>query len=163
MDGLISDKEVIDARILDLIKHWKLLKFKIQQLENDKQETEKQLRELLDHPEVDGSKSYKHSNHTVRITTGLNHTLDKTQFERLKDIVKPKFNPVKEIMKYEINKKALRDCLEFGTQDDKFLQSQFIISTPKKLHIAIVEDISNEKNTDVGGDDVDAFGMLSNC
>lgn len=154
MDDLITQEEVNHGRISDLIKHWKLLKFKIAELDNDKQATERQLRELLDHPEVDGSKTYKHDDHSIKVTTGLNHTLDKKTYEKIKGSLNPKFDPVKEVVKLEINKKVLRNCLEFGTQEDKYLQSQFIISTPKKLHISI-EEPKNEKviAPDFNGDD----------
>lgn len=154
MDDLITQEEINQGRISDLIKHWKLLKFKMSELDDDKQATERQLRELLDHPELDGSKTYKHDDHSIRITTGLNHTLDKKTYEQIKGTLNPKFDPVKEVVKYEINKKVLRDCLEFGTQTDKYMQSQFIISTPKKLHISI-EEPKNEKviATDFDGDD----------
>lgn len=160
MDDLITQEEINSGRISDLIKHWKLLKFKIAELDEDKQATERKLRELLDHPELDGSKTYKHDDHSIRITTGLNHTLDKKTYEKIKDSLNPKFNPIKEVVKLEINKKVLRDCLEFGTQEDKYLQSQFIISTPKKLHVAI-EEPKNEKVTASNFDGDDPFELLT--
>ena len=158
MDDLITNEEINNERVSDLIKHWKLLKYKIAELDDDKQATERQLRELLNHPELDGSKTYKHDDHSIRITTGLNHTLDKKTYEQIKGTLNPKFDPVKEVVKYEINKKVLRDCLEFGTQTDKYMQSQFIISTPKKLHIAI-EEPKNEKAAAHLFDGVDPFEL----
>ena len=160
MDDLITQEEVNQERISDLIKHWKLLKFKIAELDDDKQATERQLRELLNHPDLDGSKTYKHNDHSIRITTGLNHTLDKKTYEKIKGSLNPKFDPIKEVVKLEINKKVLRDCLEFGTQEDKYMQSQFIISTPKKLHVAI-EEPKNEKVTATPFDGDDPFELPS--
>lgn len=156
MDDLIAQSDTKEEMILDLIKHWKLLKFKINELEDDKKSTEDLLKELLNHPAIDGSKTYKHDNHSIRITTGLNHTLDKKAYEKVKSLLNPKFNPVNEVIKYELNKKTLRDCFEFGTPEENYLQSQFIVSKPKKLHISI-EDLSDEKNVNTVSISDDSF------
>lgn len=145
--------------IYDLITHLELIKHMMNELDDSKQKAEKQLRDLLNHPEIDGSKSYKVDKYALKVTTGLNHTLDKKKYTELKGMINPKFDPVKEVVKLELNKKTLRDCLEFGTQDEIYLQSQFIISTPKKLHISIEKKKDEKINSPDFGDD--AFGLSS--
>ena len=70
----MSDPFELDAdlssQIEDMSSYLLLIKSTIASLENDKQEIERDLVSLLDHPDLDGSKSYNCSNYKIKVTTG---------------------------------------------------------------------------------------------
>ncbi len=137
----------IDARLVDVIQHIKLLKCRINQLNKDKQKCEEFIRRWFDHPE-EGSIKYDFMDKKLTITTGYNYTFNKLSHGDylLSDRrINPRFDPVKQVIKFELNKKTIRNCEEFGSPEDKLLMSSFVKATPKKLHITIV-DMEASKN-----------------
>lgn len=128
--------------IYELVQAIKHCNAEIQKWSADKQVLEKQLSDALKHEFIDGSKTYNLDNHKVKITTGYNHSLNKKKYEELKDVINAAFDPVKKVEKYELNKKVIRDCHEYGSEQDRYLLSQFITSTEKKMHVS-VEQVKN--------------------
>lgn len=128
--------------VYELVQAIKHCNAEMQKWSADKQVLEKQLSDALKHEFIDGSKTYNVEDHKIKITTGYNHSLNKKKYEELKDVINQSFNPVKVIEKYDLNKKIIRDCQEYGNEQDKYLLSQFITSTEKKMHVSI-EQVNN--------------------
>ena len=155
--------EVLDQtdQIKELITHIKQCAFKIDELQGDKEGSEAKLRELLQH-DKDGASTYDVAGHKVVVTTGLNYKFDKKKYLELLNApekIDPRFQLVKEVTELQINKKAIKDCDQFGSPQDRYLKSLFITTTDKKLHISIKEP----KNESIGGDvgSVDDDGVFT--
>lgn len=121
--------------LIELIDYYK---FKIDEYEKMIKSCESKLQECFSHY-TDGSKTYKYNNYKITLTTGFNYILDKDVYNRLNrnDLITLNYPIVKETMKYDLNKKAIRDCEEKGTEEEKKILRSFIHKSPKKLHVLI--------------------------
>jgi len=133
-----------------LIDNIKKCTQEIKLLSEEKKTYEEKLKEALNHKNIDGSKTYRHKDLSIKITTGLNHIVDVEKYNNFKHLLNEKFNPVKEVIKYELNKKTIRDCYKNGTDKDIWYLSKFLTSSEKKLHISLTdkkkETSENEPN-----------------
>lgn len=146
-----------DHLIRDLIAHIRHCDADIERCSNEKQECEAKLKQLFAH-DKEGATTYDFDHYKVTITTGLNHRFDKKKYaEYLKapEKIDIKFPLVKEVVELQLNKKAIRDLDEYGSQQDKYLKSLFVTTTDKKLHISIKDTRKNESNNGAVGFDVD--------
>ena len=148
-------------RIKDLIIHIQQCNHDINQLQIDKQKSEEQLRGIFSHNK-EGAATYAADRFKVTITTGLNYKFDKKKYLELMkapEKIDPKFQLVKEVVELQLNKKAIRECDEYGTPQDRYLKSLFITTSEKKLHVSI-KDVKDESIADDVGT-VDADGVFS--
>lgn len=126
---------------MEIIEKLQQINKEIKELIQLKENLEFSLQVILEH-NVAGSCIYDIDNYKVTLTTGYNYRLDKEKYldylESSKKI-DARFTPVKQIMGYEINKKAIRDLAQYGTNEDKLLLANFITATDKKLHVKIEE------------------------
>lgn len=136
--------------IKDLIVHIQQCSHDIERISLDKQASEQRLKEMLGHTKH-GSHTHEFLDYKITVTTGSNFTLDKNAFadylmgDRKID---SRYDVVKPVSSYEINKKALTNLDMFGSQADIELKNKFIRQSDKKLHIRIVknEPIVNDVN-----------------
>lgn len=150
-----------DHLIRELIAHIRCCEANIESASIAKQSSESRLKDLLGH-DKEGASTYNFEPFKVVITTGLNYKFDKkkyVEFMKSSEKIDPRFSLVKEVTQLELNKKAIRDLDEFGSQQDKYLKSLFITTSDKKLHISIKENKQHESiNHDLGS--VDADGVF---
>ena len=147
MDDIEVDKS---RQVQDLINHIKLLDYDIKKYQKEKSESEAKLRDHFNH-NYDGSITYEHGNHKITITTGINYKFNKKEYLNYLNhpAIDDKYKIVKEVISYELNKKAIRDCDAYGSDQDRYLKSIFITTSDKKLHITIKE-IKDEKTINNG-------------
>ncbi len=117
------------------------LKDTISILESYKFELEQKLIQDLQH-NINASKTYNIDDYKITINTAMNYKFDEKQYmEYLKapEKIDPKFCIVKEqiVTDYELNKKAFRDCMEYGSPQDKLLAALFVTEKEKKPYVSI--------------------------
>jgi hypothetical protein len=128
--------------IKSLIFHVEECAHRIAHYNIEKQRSEEKLKEMLCHTKH-GAHTHEFLDYKITITTGSNLTLDKNAFyEYLTGLKKidSRYDVVKPVSSYEINKKAIKNLEMFGSNDDIELMNKFIKRTDKKLHIRIVKD-----------------------
>lgn len=141
----------------DLISHIKMCDHVIKVTQAEKQKSEAKLREIFDH-KIDGAATYDHGNYKVTITAGLNYKFNKKKYLELLNApekIDPKFQIVKQVTEYQLNKKAIRELDYFGSPQDKYLKSLFVTTSEKKLHVAIKEVKNESIASDIGSVDDD--------
>jgi hypothetical protein len=152
-----------DNIVNDLIAHIKMCAHEIKQYSNAKEQSEHKLKEIFKH-EKNGSSTYKTNNHKITITTGLNYKLNIKKYLSLLDApekIDPKFELVKQVTTYELNKTAIKDLDYFGSNQDKYLKSLFIEESPKKLHIKLEDIKSVDQSIDSHVGYVDGDGVFT--
>ncbi len=126
--------------IKDLIVNIQRCSSEIDRLNLDKQSFEERLKDMLCHTKH-GAHTHEFLDYKITITTGSNLTLDKNAFyEYLTGAHKidDRYEVVKPVSSYEINKKAITNLDMFGSQEDIVLKNKFIKYSEKKLHVKIV-------------------------
>lgn len=118
------------ANTLDLVN------YQIAELARIKEELEARLCALCEHGD-EGQKTYTHGKYKITISTGYIFSLDKGEYEVMKNHLPDCFDPVKTKMVYEVDKKILKDLEKYGSENDKELIDKFISKKPKKLHVRI--------------------------
>jgi len=125
--------------IKDLIVHIQACNAEIERLNIDKQRSEQKLKEMLGHTKH-GSHTHEFLDYKITITTGSNLTLDKNKFYDYltgDDKIDARYEVVKPVTTYELNKKAITNLEMFGSQHDIALKNKFVKQTEKKLHVRI--------------------------
>lgn len=113
-----------------------LVNYQIAELIRIKEELEKRLCALFEHG-GEGQKTYIADKYDVTIRTGLIYSLNKSAYSLLKDEIREGFDPVKESIKYDVDKKIVRKIYEEGSQQDLVNLSQFVTTKDAKLHVII--------------------------
>ena len=100
-----SDEDIRKNKIRESARALEYIKHSIAQWLVRKEEEENKLQELLEHDKAyEGRKSYQCEEYVIRITTGWNWSVNEKEFNKIKNIIPPEFNPVREKIKYDINK-----------------------------------------------------------
>lgn len=110
--------------------------YQIAELKRIKECIEDRIRYTL-HDKEEGQKTYNVDTYSVTIKTGYNYRLNKEEYEVVGKRLNANFNPVKEVVKYEIDKKVVRDAEKYASQDELNLMSQFIVKSEAKPSIKI--------------------------
>ena len=128
--------------VKDLIDHIQQCNDDISSLSLAKQHSEHKLKDMLCHTKH-GSHTHEFLDYKITITTGSNFTLDKNAFYEYltgHEKIDSKFDIVKQITKYDINPKAIKNLDMFGTNRDIALKDTFIKQNEKKLHVKIIKN-----------------------
>lgn len=123
-------------QMIEYTKTLNMINFEIAELARIKEELEARLCALLQHGD-DGSKSYIINKFKVTLKTGYNYTLNKEEYMIMGSRLPQCFNPVKQVMKYELDKSVIRDAEKYASPEELNLLAQVISKKPAKLHIAI--------------------------
>ena len=123
-------------RIVDFIKTLEQVNYQIAELKRMKEEIESIIIKTLDH-NLEGSKTYEVEKYAVTVKTEMIYTLDKENYLLLRDTLNPKFDPVVERVRYDVNKKVMRDAQEYASQDDLLLLAECISKKPAKPNVKI--------------------------
>jgi len=135
--------EVLDngATVRDLIKHINLCNDTIDMMSNLKAIAENNLATLLEHTKI-GAHTHTFDDWKITITTGLNYKLNIDRYIgslSAVDKIDGRFPIVKQVTKFELNNKAIRECEMFGTQQDNAIKDAYLSATPKKMHVKIAK------------------------
>lgn len=124
------------SRIEDIAKTLNTISYEIAELSRIKEELELQLSSLILHPD-EGQKTYTFGKYDITMTTGYNYVLDVEEYNLMKNKLPACFNPVKEKVKFEIDKKIVREAKKYASKEELLLLSSMITEKPKKLHVRI--------------------------
>lgn len=62
----------------------------------------------------------------VKITTNYNYAINKEEYDAVSSQLAPEFNPVKTIVKYEVNKSIIRNIQKYGSEKENQLVQKFV-------------------------------------
>ena len=130
----------VSTLLEDNVKALDFVNYQLAELVKIKQKLELKIIEGLRH-EHEGTRTYEVGTHKVTIKTDLIYTLDKEEYEIYKQKIPLEFNPVKESIKYEVDKRLMRKAEEYASKDDMMLMSNFITSKPAKANVKIGANI----------------------
>ncbi len=134
----ISDRDITEDTIHMHAKFLYDVDQEIKRLNADKIQSEKVLRELLNHDKNhDGQISYTSRDKKITITTGYNHKIDAKKYLQYRDLLDAAFNPVIEKIEYKIVPDVLRQSFLNASDDQKIILSLFITSKEKKMHVSV--------------------------
>lgn len=110
--------------------------YQIAELTRIKEELEARLCAVLEHKE-DGQTTYVEGRYKITVKTGINYTLDKDEYESVGKRLPVQFDPVLKSVKYELNKKIIRDVYMYGSAHDIEIIDQIIKKKPSKLSVTV--------------------------
>lgn len=122
--------------IKDTAKTLELIAYQVAELTRIKEELEKRLCALLEHGD-DGQKTYIEGRYKITVKTGFNYSLNKEEYESIGKRLHPQFDPVTKTVKYELNKKVIREAYVYGSTQDKEILDSIITKKPAKLNVQI--------------------------
>ena len=124
----------------DNVKALDFCNFQIAEILDIKQKLELKIIEGLEHT-YEGSKTYEVGKHKVTVKTDYIYSLDKEEYQVYKSKIPAEFNPVRESIKYEVDKRLMRKAEEYASKDDMMLMSNFITTKPAKANVKIGANI----------------------
>lgn len=123
--------------IEDIAKTLNLCNYQLAELTRVKEELEQRLAASLEHGD-EGQKTYICGKYKIQVTTGFNYTLDKEEYALMKSRINNDFDPVKERIAFDIDKKVIRDNWKYASAQDLLLLNKIIITNPKKLAVKVM-------------------------
>lgn len=124
----------------DNVKALDFVNFQIAELIEIKSKLELKIIEGSGH-DREGSRTYEIGKHKVTIKTDFIYSLDKDEYQIYKSQIPSEFNPVRESMKYDIDKRVIKKCDDYASREDMILLSKFITKKPAKANIKIGANI----------------------
>lgn len=122
------------------VKALDFVNFQIAELLDIKKKLELKIIEGSGH-DYEGSKTYEIGKHKVTIKTDFIYSLDKEEYQIYKSQIPAEFNPVRESIKYEVDKRMMKKCDSYASKDHMMLLSNFITKNPAKANIKIGANI----------------------
>lgn len=122
--------------IKDTAKTLNLINYQIAELTTMKAELEQRLAATLEHIE-DGQRTYTEGRWKITCRTGWNYVLDKEKYEMLSRHLNSSLDPVQKVVKYEINKKVLREAYVHASEKELDILNEIITKKPAKLNVSI--------------------------
>ena len=130
----------------EVIKEIERAKFYIADCTKVKNELESHLAALLEHGE--GQKTYYEAGFEICVKSLTNYTLDKEEYEIIKNRIPPEFDPIrkskKEVITYNLDKKVIKNIMTYGDDELKKLvfeahdgKRPLIEEKPRTLSISI--------------------------
>lgn len=133
-----ANRIIKEERLRDEVNTLKLINYQLTELTKRKAELEVKLAEDFGHGE-DGAKTYKVGNNKVTVTSGWIYTLDKEKYNDYGVELPAQWNPVREVVKYELDKKTIREAEKYAGVNDLKLLASVITKKPSKIHVKVVE------------------------
>ncbi len=124
------------ADILDVAESLNTISFQVAELLRIKEELEKRLSAMLEHSD-DCQKTYTEGKFKITITTGYNYTLDKEEYEVIKERIPVQFDAVRKRIAYDIDKRLLTQARTYADVNTLALIDSIITANPKKLNVKI--------------------------
>lgn len=112
------------------------ISLQVAELTRIKEELEKRLNALLEHGD-DCQKTYTYGRWKVTVKTGFNYSLNIDEYETLGHFLPKGFDPVRKVIKYDLNKNIVKACDSYGSEDEKALMRKFVTAKPSKLNVTV--------------------------
>ena len=130
----------------EVIKEIERAKFYIADCTKVKNELKAHLAALLEHGE--GQKTYYEAGFEICVKSLTNYSLDKEEYEIIKNRIPPEFDPIrkskKEVITYNLDKKVIKNIMTYGDDELKKLvfdahdgKRPLIEEKPRTLSISI--------------------------
>ncbi len=144
----IEDVVLVDPenRILDLIDFIEYLNKAIEELKHSKEMSEKYLSSYFE-TRNDGSITHKFKNKKITFKNDYSYSVDMNKYDIYLngiDKIDNKFQVIKEVYAFKVDKKELKNLEHYGSDMDRYLSSSFIVIKPSKMNVKITtskEDI----------------------
>jgi len=89
----------------------------------------------------EGGITYAHGRHKITITTDHIYALKKDEYEVFKGKLPAKMNPFKEVVKHEINKKILRDFMNYASEEELEVFNKITIKKLSKASVKLAANV----------------------
>lgn len=139
MFGLNEDL-IVSEKIADKAKALELIGFQVAELLRMKEALEQQVVEMLKHGD-EGQKTYIEGRYKITCRTGYNYSLNKDEYESIGKRLPAQFDPVQKVVKYELNKKIIREAYLYGSSQDKEILDAIISAKPAKLNVVVTAGV----------------------
>lgn len=103
-----------------------------------KEECEKQLAALLEHPH-EGSKTYEQDGYKILVKATVSYEILKDEYAAVKTGLSAEFDPLKEVvsMTYRVNNEALKNSRLYADSETLYKIDSFLKEKGRKLAISI--------------------------
>lgn len=126
--------------IKDTAQTLETISYQVAELLRIKEELEARLAAMLEHGE-DGQKSYYEGKFKIVVRSGYNYSLDKEKYEMLGRHLNSSVDPIQKVVKYEINKKVLREAYDHASDKELQILDEIITKKPAKLSVTITSGV----------------------
>ena len=130
--AMVTRSERIEETALTL----HTISLQVAELTRIKEELEKRLNALLEHGD-DCQKTYTYGRWKITAKTGFNYSLNIDEYETLGHFLPKGFDPVRKVIKYDLNKNILKACDNYGSEDEKALMRKFVTAKASKLNVTV--------------------------
>ncbi len=89
----------------------------------------------------DGAETHFYGKYKVTIGTSYIYSIDKDEYAVLKNRISPLYCPIKEVVKVEVDKRKLRECERYASEDELLVLSQIITKKFAKPTVKITANI----------------------
>jgi hypothetical protein len=132
----VDEDIIVSESIEDKAKALELISFQVAELLRIKEALEKQVADLLHHAD-EGQKTYIVGRYKILCKSGFNYSLNKDEYESIGKRLPACFDPVNKVLKYELNKKIIREAYLYGSTQDKEILDAIITAKPAKLSVTV--------------------------
>jgi hypothetical protein len=101
-----------------------------------KSELEQRLAAALEHGSEE-QRTYNEGRYKIIIRSGIIYSLNKEEYEILGKRLPVQFDFVNKSVKYDINKKIIRDIYSYGSKSDIDVLESIVTKKPAKLNVTI--------------------------
>lgn len=114
-----------NAKLLETLCNLELVEYQLADLLSIKSRLVESIKIMVGH-EKEGSKTYRVEHYDVEVTTPYNYSIDKKAYEKFKHELPSNKNPVRESIKYDVDKAKYREVMSEGNADMALCLSEFI-------------------------------------
>jgi hypothetical protein len=122
--------------IKDTAKTLNQINYQIAELTTMKSELEQRLAAALEHGSEE-QRTYNEGRYKIIIRSGIIYSLNKEEYEILGKRLPVQFDFVNKSVKYDINKKIIRDIYSYGSKSDIDVLESIVTKKPAKLNVTI--------------------------
>ncbi len=139
------------AHLHSMLVHLSHVNFQLAELKNIKETIEEKLLEEFDRIRRDdegnailtheGTKQHYYGSHKLTIKTDYIYTLDKDEYAIFKSSLPARLNPVEEKVKFEINKRLLRDFIKYASNAEQQILDKVLSKRPGKPNVKLEANV----------------------
>lgn len=126
----------VNKLLREAICNLELVTYQIAELARVKEELSHKIAIMFGH-EQEGNKTYIFDAYAVEVKTPYSYSVDKINYEKLKEHLPQDKNPVRESVKYDLNKEKYRELMRSGDADVAMTLMEFVAVTKPKPSITI--------------------------
>lgn len=125
--------------IIDIAKTLQRCADEMARLKRMEEELNKRMAALMEHGE--GEKTYSEAGYKIKVTRTLNYSLDKEEYEIIKNQIRPEFDPVRKVEQtkivYNLDKSVIRQYKKYADDTTLSLLDTIVKEKPETLKVVI--------------------------